>query len=497
MKESFFISETAIYSYLKKFNKPLLTFILLALSSQAKSQTIAEKNFKKTNAPVFVANGFINFSAAYANQGSSFERYVLADGISQNNVKKSSLNNDSQLYLKSGVKLESGAKYGAVAKFEMNFSDERFREKPNLDQAFLYRESEIGKFELGNNKPVNQMMKVGPARFARGAGGINGKYLEHVNLPMLAASSTPACVGGNCANVKLPQFILLAQSPIGHGGGAKSFYARNNYLTNSPDYSAYNRSNFRAIKDDSFDGMEDATKISYYSPRFEGAQVGVSFTPSSGNVGVTKQTALDLVAARYENIISLGANYEHDFDNLEMLLSATAEKAEIKNAKSTFGYDRGDLFSYDLGASFSYFGFTVGASYGSWGSSMMPKSGIYSCDYNSSQNLSTQNCSQNAKRFDDPHYITAGISYQIGPIATSLTGIKTSYQKNEYKAISLGLDYKLTRDLMPYIEATKFSFLSNEISALDIANQGAIANSQKQLRNNSGYVLMAGILYSF
>lgn len=479
--------------------------ILLSLSHQAKSQTIAEKNFKKDGAPVFVANGFINFSASYANQQTSFERVTLLDGFSKNNFNQpTSIGNDSQVYLKSGVKTASGAKYGAVAKFEMNINQDRFSEKPNLDQAFLYRESEAGKFEFGNNKAVNQMMKVGPARFARGAGGINGKYLEHINLPMLAASSqsgAPACAGGvgsaACANIKLPQFILLAQSPIGHGGGAKSFYARNTTSPNSPDYSAYNRSNFRALKDDSFDGMEDATKISYYSPRLEGLQIGASFTPSSGNIGLTKQTAYDVAAVRYENIISLGANYEHDFDNLEMLLSATAEKAQVKNAKSSFGVERGDLFSYDMGASFSYFGFTLGASYGSWGSSMLPKNGIYSCDYNSSQNLSAQNCSSNAKKFSNPHYYTAGISYQIGPVAASLTGIKTSYEKNDYKAFSLGLDYKLTRDLMPYFEATKFDFHSNQVLALDVTNQGSVSESQNQIRNNSGYVFMAGILYSF
>ena len=479
--------------------------ILLSLSHQAKSQTIAEKKFTKTNSPVFVASGFVNFSAAYANQDNSFEHSTLIDGYSHNNFNQpTSIGNDSQVFLKSGVKVQSGAKYGAVAKFEMNINQDRFSEKPNLDQAFLYRESEIGKFEFGNNKAVNQMMKVGPARFARGAGGINGKYLEYINLPMLAASSqsaAPACSGGvgspSCSNIKLPQFILLAQSPIGHGGGAKSFYARNTTSPNSPDYSAYNRSNFRALKDDSFDGMEDATKISYYSPRIEGLQIGASFTPSIGNIGLTKQTAYDVAAVRYENIISLGANYEQDFDNLGMLLSATAEKAQVKNAKSSFGVERGNLFSYDVGASFSYFGFTVGASYGSWGSSMLPKNGIYSCDYNPSQNLSAQNCSSSAKKFSDPHYYTAGISYRIGPIAASLTGIKTTYEKNDYKALSLGLDYKLTRDLMPYFEATKFEFTSNHVSAQDVTNQGSVASSQNQIRNNSGYVFMTGILYSF
>ncbi len=497
-----------IYSYLKKFHKPLLTLILLSLSPAANSQTIADKKFTKTNSPVFVANGFVNFSAANGNQSSSFENSKLPDGFSRNNFSNpDSIGNDTQVFLKSGVKLESGAKYGVVAKFEMNRNLNRFNEKPNLDQAFLYSESDSGKFEFGNNQAVNQKMKVGPARLARGAGGINGKYLEHVNLPMLAnssQSSSAACSGGvgsaACANIKLPQFILLAQSPIGHGGGAKSFYSRANsanYSANSSSYSAFDRSNFRALKDDSFDGMEDATKISYYSPRIEGLQLGASYAPSSNNIGFTKQTALTINTIRIENIFSFAANYSQNFDNLEVAISATAEKGQVRNARSTYGVSHGDLFSYDLGATLSYFGFTLGASYGSWGSSLMPKNGIYSCNYNSSQNLSAQNCSSNAEKFSDPHYYSGGISYQFGPIAASVTGIKTTYQKNDYQAVSLGLDYKLTRDLMPYFEVTKFEFKSNQVLASDVVNQSSVSSSQNQTRDNQGYVFLTGILYSF
>lgn len=55
-------------------------------------------------------------------------------------------------------------------------------------------------------------------------------------------------------------------------------------------------------------------------------------------------------------------NYSEDFDNLGVEISATAEKGQVKNSKSAVGTQRSNLFSYDVGATLSYFGFSFGAS---------------------------------------------------------------------------------------------------------------------------------------
>jgi predicted porin len=169
----------------------------------------------------------------------------------------------------------------------------------------------------------------------------------------------------------------------------------------------------------------------------------------------------------------------------------------MQNSQSSIGVERSDLEAYDLGATFSYFGFNFGASYGSWGKSMQPKNGIYSCDYNSSETLLLQTCATNVRKFQDPHYYTAGIAYAFGPIAASITGIKSKFQENSYEAISLGVDYKLSRALMPYVEITKFAFKSNQPKSSDIINQYAITSNQRQIKNNQGYILLTGISISF
>lgn len=454
--------------------------------------------FKKDDLSLNLS-GNANIFLAKTNQQSSFENSYLADEITQNYLNKNIyLAGDSQIFLEA-KKQEENFNYGAIFKGETNINNSRFNQKPTLDQAHLFLENDnFGKLEFGNYFAVNQKMKAGPARFARGAGGINGKYLELVNLPMLTSSSnvnSPICQGNslsaNCANVKLPNFILLAQSPIAHGGFGKGF--NSNLQGNNKNY--FNRSNFRNIKDSGFEGFEDSTKINYYMPRIGGLQFGASYSYDNNNQGITQNTARDLNEIYLKNIISVGVNYLHYFNNLTLTISATAEKGEAENSKHKQALN--DLLSYDFGFSLSYFGFELGASYGWWGKSLQPKTGIYSCNYNVNQNLQNQNCQNSVNNFSNPYYYTIGLAYKIGGFGTSLTSINSNFQNNKYEAISLGFDYKLKRHLISYFEITKFAFQSNQALALDIANQNAVNNAQRQIRDNQGYVFLSGILFNF
>jgi hypothetical protein len=468
-------------------------FFIKAAFAQNAGQKISESKFGQADSGFFLINGFANFSAASRNQVTAFEQKKLPDQSATNFLNNEAvIENDSQFFFKAGLTTQNKAKYGAVAKVEFNLNSDYRNETPNLDQAFIFSKNSFGKFEFGNNQAVNQTMKAGPASFARGAGGVNGKYLENINLPALSSAN---CGNDACSNVKLPQFILLPQSPIGHGGYARSFYSgvysdENEALQN--DSGNFNRMNFRAFKDNSFDGMEDATKISYYLPPVKGLQLGISYAPNSADNGITSTKYFNVDTIQINNIVSFGASYAHDFDNLAVKLSATAEKGQVQNSQSATQIARYDLSSYDLAATFSYFGFSLGASYGSWGKSLQPKSGIYSCDYNSGLSLDSQDCSVNATKFQNPYYYTLGISYVFGPIAASITAIKSQFQKNNYQAVSAGIDYKFSRDLMPYFEFTKFTFKSNQPKTSDIDDESNIA-----IYDNCGYVFLTGILISF
>ena len=171
--------------------KYFLILFFSIISTNSIALEIPESKFESSYSPVFLTSGFVNFSSSKRSEDSNFKNKYLPDNSSINHFKNNeSLGNDSQIYLKSGFITDDKTIYGAVAKLEYNINtDNNKTEKLNLDQAFIYQESKFGKIEFGNNKAVNQKMKVGPARFARGAGGINGKYLENVNFSIFSNSS--------------------------------------------------------------------------------------------------------------------------------------------------------------------------------------------------------------------------------------------------------------------------------------------------------------------
>jgi hypothetical protein len=438
---------------LKKTAFFLLINLFLAQTSFAK--TILQKDNLNLD-----LSGNANLFLSKSNQQSSFENSNLPNNVTQNFLNKNTyLAGDSQVFLQAQKQAEN-FNYGAILKGEVNINNSRFNQKPTLDQAHLFfKKSDFGEIEIGNYFAVNQKMKVGPARFARGAGGINGKYLEFVNLPMLINSN---------GNANSPNFILLAQSPIAHAGFGKGFSPNLQGQNNN----FFNRNNFRSIKDTGFEGFEDSTKINYYTPRIKGLQLGVSYTPDNNNQGITQNSVFDLNQIYLKNILSFGANYLHYFDNLTLTISTTAEKGEVENAKQNQALN--DLQSYDLAFSLSYFGFEIGASFGSWGKSLQTKT--------ESQSSS---------------YYTLGLAYKLGPLAASLTSLNSNFQNNKYQAISLGLDYKLKRHLISYFEVTKFSFKSSQSLALEIANQNAVNNTQRQILDNQGFVFLSGILFNF
>jgi hypothetical protein len=478
----------------------VLMLVFEGSNAQNISPYLTEKNFQNNQNYSFEIDGIINASLAKTNQKNIYEKNILPDNFSKNYINNNAnIGLDNQVFAKGALKLNNSNYLGVTSKFELNFNTNSKNENPNLDQAFLYLDNNLGRFEFGNYVAVNQKMKYGPARFARGAGGINGKYLEYVNLPVLNQNST-LCNGNilspDCANIKHPRFITLAQSPIGHGGYAKGFYPRDvdNFYNLNSKISDFNRTNFRALRDDSYEGLEDALKFSYYTKKINQIQLGASYAPVSSNQGFTAKTARDTNDIKLSNLLSFGINYSNDFDNLNISASSTAEyaKPQTKN-----GIARNELFSYDFGTSLSYFGFTLGSSFGSWGKSLYAKNGNYSCEYDYSKSLQLQNCDNSSNALKNSYYYTTGLAYQIGPINTSLTSINSSFQKNKYSAISFGIDYKIKKNLLTYFEITQYKFKSEQLNIFDLSNQIKVANLTQKIQNNNGKVFLTGIYYLF
>ncbi|MCE3254776.1 MAG: outer membrane protein (porin) [Rickettsiaceae bacterium] len=518
----------------KFFLKSCLVVAPLLLSSQSYAQS---DNYMAS--PIVTVGGFVHSNAGFRSEDGDFKNERLPDaamtgtpkavdndtGSHNRMTNNPDFTNEGEIHIKVAGINELGMKYGAIVELEANVSTAARNEGVNADKAFVFTESRIGKLELGNNSAANHRMKVGPETFARGAGGINGKYLEYINMPMLANSSqlpagaTAVCTGGikaddqgalqgsnACDKVKLPRFILIPQAPIAHGGYAKGFYNRatdNDYktsanVTNSDDDYGFNKNKTSSqVRDGSFGDLEDASKISYYTPRIAGWQLGASFTPDTGTNGTSATISGDN-SGDIKQAIAYGVNYSDSFGNLGVAVSATGENGKFEQISSSTT-KRENLKAYDIGVMLTYAGATIGGSYGNWGSSLQPKTGIYSCDYNDKKAFTDQDCAgANAgQKFSDSIYYTAGAAYQFGPFAASITYLNSNFQENQYSAGSFGIDYKMAKGLMPYLEVTKFKFESNQPKSSDLVDQSQIANSDRQLKDNQGYVVLAGLLFSF
>ncbi len=98
----------------------------------------------------------------------------------------------------------------------------------------------------------------------------------------------------------------------------------------------------------------DATKITYFTPRFGGFQAGASFTPDTGQNGSETESSN---GGDQESAISLGANFKQTFNNVGVTIAATAEFGDDEDGAQE------DSEIYGIGANVSFAGFEVGAGY--------------------------------------------------------------------------------------------------------------------------------------
>lgn len=104
-------------------------------------------------------------------------------------------------------------------------------------------------------------------------------------------------------------------------------------------------------------GEDQATKINYFTPRFSGIQLGISYIPEFERDN-NAQPEGDI----YRDSIAIGANFVQAFGDAEVAIAAGylfADKPDGVGAAGT------DAEGYSFGANLTYAGFTVGGSFAS------------------------------------------------------------------------------------------------------------------------------------
>lgn len=208
------------------------------------------------------------------------------------------------------------------------------------------------------------------------------------------------------------------------------------------------------------DKTEPSRKISYYTPKYEGFQFGISYIPDSSNTGNAGFSSSSVpvnkiilpnkdsitIDKNVKNAVTLGLSYERNItDDIDIKVAASGEYGKATGKMKTFTagnvlieeYKLKDLQSYNLGAILSYSNFAFAASYGSLGKSLT------AAEYN--------------KVGRDTHYYNGAVAYKQGPVNTSITYFKSIQFKNISDSISVGAEYQYLPGMLPYVEVSYFS----------------------------------------
>lgn len=257
--------------------------------------TIASAAHAET--PTVTVGGFINFQAGYTDQENAFEAGTRHQGF----------RNDTEVHVLVEGKSDLGFGYGAMVELEADVTADARGEGLNADKTYIWLEPSWGRFELGNNAGPEQEMAVNAASIARATGGIDGD--DEFYIMSSGITGTAA-------------FLTHPDLPTADVGGI----------------------------------AEDATKITFYTPRISGFQLGLSYTPDEGDGGqfaTRSETNGD-----FENVFSAGLNYENTWDGVGLVAALVGETGESEDGSTE------DLGAWQGGLALTYAGFSVAASYG-------------------------------------------------------------------------------------------------------------------------------------
>ncbi len=198
---------------------------------------------------------------------------------------------------------------------------------------------------------------------------------------------------------------------------------------------------------------EDATKISYFTPRFAGFQVGVSFTPDSGHdlgeardriknidlTGASSRSFFNPRSVDTENNVAAGVNFVHNFGGLNLAASAIAIWADAETRQITTDLadpdavlEIEDVFSWQAGGTISWGGFALGGGYGESGDSL---------SFGDLAPLLNAQAGVAGLESVDPeyHFWTAAARYRSGPFAAHLGYFRSESQGWQWRLDDFGV----------------------------------------------------------
>ena len=357
-------------------------------------------------------------------------------------------------------------------------------------ETFIFIENPYGKIEMGSAYSSAARMRIDATNLARATGGIQGDWFRYISMPVYHSSDQSLVMGA------APVFILQPMLPNEAGFTTGASNGNNIYNDTTHTYLSPNTVQPRL-------GWGSlSNKISYYSKRIAGVQLGISYSPNTGLTGVLVDQqsgyAKDYLGQYYHmnstgvvgnvnNLITVGANYIKQFGDFGLAASFTYEHGDYQGAaysRGGFNYsgipDRNALNAFMFGIKGVYGPISLAYSYGNWLNSLMSNSFAY---YNA-------NGTETVKQ---AFFHTAGLGLSFGPINFSTTYMYSNYQGNTVQLVSVGSDIKLGglagRGLVPYIEMTYYDLTP----AFGKTTTGVLAQAEEL----KGFVIIGGLKLIF
>jgi len=374
--------------------------------------------------PKVTVGGFNTFEAGYTE--SDFD----------NNLRNRAFRNSTEIHFNIAGKSDAGLNYGAEIDLNADIdgagssaaTSGQTAAGLNAHRTYAWVGGDAwGHFEMGSNDGAARTLKVDAANIARATGGIDGdwSYFADVNSTGGGSAGSFDTVNG------LGVLVTAPRLPVEHGpatGFANELWSNDN-------------------------------KITYYSPKVSGFQLGVSYAADLANRGQATNR-LDLVAGgtySARDIWEGGLSYEGQFDQIGVAAALTGETGHAVNGSALH-----NINAWNAGAKVSYMGFSLAGSYGDWSDSFMTTA---------------------AGVNPDASYWTLGGAYETGPFGASVTYLsseaKVTGQKDKFQDVSVGVDYKLAPGLTPFVEYTYYDTDVGGSTAND--NQGNVVIIGSQL----------------
>jgi predicted porin len=304
--------------------------------------------------------------------------------------------NDSEIWFNVKGTLANGITVGARVELEAN------TERDTIDESFLFIEGAFGRIEMGSTDSAS--------------------FKTHVSTPGIGRA---AGVEQSAAND-----WIIPPSAVSTSASARTSTANTDYNI-----------------------------VSYYTPRFEGLQVGVTYTAHATQ---DADVLADQNSVR-TGIWSVGANFTRAFGDVKVEASVGYEHNPAINGAATGTNNGDDIDEYTAGLRVGFAGFSVGGGY------KKTDSGVNT---------------------GDGKIWSAGLSYTFGPatvgvqyLSDKVQGVTTHTGSDKHKLTLVGGSYTLGPGV--------------DIFANIFNNKWEDESSTAQADNNKGSGAIAGVRLTF